>query len=162
MPVPGADAAARELSGLRRIEQGDDVAADTARAWMSLSSRVVALGNDRKRHVVAAADRGMMLDHPTDDAVRGSSDVERVGQDDRLFEITRLLDPVRSGHLAVAVERKESGRDLVVPGIGVRADSGRSGTDVAALDLREIRDPYAGDVGDRVQGPRREEPEMKG
>ncbi len=113
---PGADAAARELSRLRRVEQSRRRRPRvTARAWMSLSSAsshsaTTGSGTSSPRPI-----RGMLLDHPTDDAVGRASDVERIGQNDRLFEITRLLDPVRSGHLAVAVEGEEGGRDLVRP-----------------------------------------------
>ena len=46
----------------------------------------------------------MVLDHPVHDAVVGAADIQRVGQDDRLFQIAGFIDPVRAGHLAVAVE----------------------------------------------------------
>jgi hypothetical protein len=111
---------------------------------------VVALGDDRQRDVVADADLRMVRDQPRDDAVVGAADVQRIGQHDRHLEEPRLVDPVRAAHLAVAVERPLRGGDAVVPDVGVGDDRGRAGAHVGSLDLRQLTDAHAGDVGDPV------------
>ncbi len=66
-------------------------------------------------------------------------------------EKARLVDPVRAGHLAVAVEVPGRRGDALVPDVVVGHDRGRTGAHVAALDLRQVRDAHAGHVGDAVE-----------
>ena len=162
MPVPAPTLPRANSPGSAASSRRDDVRRRDRSRLDVVEQRVVALGHDGQRNVVAASDGGMMFDHPADDAVRGAPDVERIGQHDRFFEIARLVDPMRSRHLAVAVEGKEGGRDLVIPGIGIGQNGGRARADVAAFDFCQMCDPNAADVGDRVQGTRREESKVKG
>ena len=117
---------------------------------MSLSSVIVALGDHRQRHVVAPvrpADGAAIIQ--LIDAVVGAADVERIGQHDRrppdsrtsLIQCVPVISPL-------PLKANDSGRDLVIPGVGVGQNRRRAGADVAALDFCHMRDRDAGDIGD--------------
>ena len=165
-----ADVAAPEVAGLGRIQQCADVGRRYMPALNIVHPLIVALGHDRQRHVGPDADVGMFSDQPRHDAVVDAADVQRVRQDDRRLEKARLVDPMRAGQLAVAVQIVRRGGNPVDPCIVVGDDSGRPGphrTDArdqrpVALDLGDLADPYAGYVRDSVDGSRRERSHVDG
>ena len=157
----GPDAAARKLARRRGVEERNDVAGRHRPRLNVVEQSVIAFGDDRQRNVVASADRRVMLDYPADDTVGRASDVQRVGQHDRLLEVTGLIDPVRAGHLAVAVESEECGRHLAVPRVRIGKNGRRTGTNVTSFDFGHMRDADAGDVGDRIEWTGRKEPEVE-
>ncbi len=112
---------------------------------------IVALSDNRKRYVVSAADLRMMLDLPTDNAVGSAPDVQRVRENDRLFQIARFVDPMRPRKLAIAVECKRGRGDFVVPRIGGGQNRGGARTNRTAFDFCQIRDHDTGDIGNTVQ-----------
>jgi hypothetical protein len=52
---------------------------------------------------------GILLDHPAHDGMMDDADGVRIGETDGPEEIPGIGDPVRAGHLAVAVEVELTG-----------------------------------------------------
>jgi hypothetical protein len=121
---------------------------------------IVAFGDDRERNVVIDADARVLRDEPIDHTVVDAPDVERIGQRDRDLEKPRFVDPMRPGHLAVAVEGVGRGGDAFAPGIVVgqyhrdpRAHRTRARHERARStdDFRDLPDEDARDIRDRIE-----------
>ncbi len=79
------DAAARELPRLCIVEQIHHIRRAYRASLDIVEQLIVALRDNRQRHVVADADLRMLPDHPTDDSFVGAPNVQRVRQHDRFF-----------------------------------------------------------------------------
>jgi hypothetical protein len=95
-------------------------------------------------------------EQPLDHRVGRLPDAERAGQQDRRLELAELLELCRADQLAEAIGDVERRRHaLAVEVAAVRKDRGHAGAHRVALDDGRLADAHAGDVGDRVQRPRR-------
>ncbi len=164
----GADVATWERPRARRIECSHCVGRRNVPPDDVVDALIVTFGHDGQRHVGIDPDIGMPRDEPRDDAVIDARHVERIGQRDRHFQKSRLVDPVRTRHLAVSVEVIRRGCDALGPRIVVGQHDRHAGSDRAdprhersrrALDLRHLADAHARDVRDRIERPRLHRPD---
>jgi hypothetical protein len=163
-----ADVAARKLPGRGGVERGDDVVRRDVPALDVVDALIVAFGHDRQRDVVLDADTGPARDQPVDHAVVDARDVQCVGQRDRHFEKAGLVDPVRAAQLTVAVEVPGRGGHALRPDVLVGQHEGSAGAHRThagderagrALDLGDLADLDARNVGDAVERPRGQRPD---
>src|ERR1700722_9103069 len=85
---------------------------------------VPCFGDDRQRPILL---QSLVLYAPGDDGVTHHADAMGVGDGDWALQESRLLDPRRPRHLAVAVLRKPSGVDRVGVRLSARKYYGDSG-----------------------------------
>ncbi len=113
---------------------------------------VIRLTDDR-------VDRAYLLiprqpEHPVDQGVGDSRDVERVGQQDWCLDLAQLIDLRRAHQLAKAIANDDRPRHLLAKKIaGMRQDRRHSRPDRVATDDRRLPDLHPGNVGDRIQSP---------
>jgi len=107
-------------------------------------------GIDRHDALVAG-----LAERPFDRARHTLRNRQRVGQDNRRFDLAEFFDLGGTGELAEAVTERETGRNLVLEEIArVRQDRRHTGAYASALDQREMAYRDAGDIRDRVQRAR--------
>jgi len=102
---PSSTAPPRAAQRLERVPLLDMPAADV------VHQAVVGFGDHRHRPGVVAKVLSVMLDHPADRGVMDDADGMGVGETDGAEEIPGVVDPVRAGHFAVAVEVELTGPD---------------------------------------------------
>src|SRR5690606_9831404 len=95
---------------------------------------VVGLGHYRHGpEVLALPEVGVLADRPARGCMVDDADTVRVGDAQRTDEVAAVLDPVRAGHLAVAVERVETRpHRLRLAVAAARQDGGDAGLDAPA------------------------------
>lgn len=111
------------------------------------------------RHGIPEIARVFMLHHPGDCRVAHHAYAAGVGNQDRSFEQPALFDPVRSGHVAVAVTGEVAGEYAARTGFSKRQNRGDAGPDRSFSDHQlalagdERFEPHldTGDIRDRVQ-----------
>ncbi|MNL46266.1 hypothetical protein D3C87_1689660 [compost metagenome] len=86
------------------------------------------------------------------DRLDGTADTERIGQEDRRFDLAKLGDLRRTREFAETVEYGECCRHLVLKQIaGMRQDGGHTRARPLAFDAGHMANGNAHDIGDRVE-----------
>jgi hypothetical protein len=166
-PRAGADGPLLDVVGAidRRVERVEDVLVAQGECGHVVQERVVAFGHDG--HVAAVVGRdGVALRPPLDGRVVRLADRERGRQHDRRVQQPPLGDLVGADHLAVPVQHVRRGVDALEPREPLvredRRDAGPDGSPAVGVRIaheRRVSDADAGDVGDRVPGAGRQDPE---
>ncbi len=157
-PGAAADVAFGHRSTAGIVERLEHVRLLHVTAADVVQRAVPGLGHDRQEAPVAL---GVPLGHVGDGGVVHGADAAGVGDEDRVRQRLEVADPVRPGHLAVAVQRVGGGEDGGVPDVLARQHRGDAGAHRTSADLeralaahdRGVADQHAVDVGDGVVGP---------
>src|SRR6185437_15831685 len=144
-----ADAALVGLVTAGDAEGGDDVLLVHVMTVDVVQVAVPGLRGDGKQPHIG--ELGVSLVHPGDDPGVRDTDGVGVGDGDRALHGARLLDPGNAGHLPVAVQAEEAGRQRVARvALAPRVDGRDAGADVVVLDEGLVADFDPGDVGNGV------------
>ena len=154
-PRPAADISFGKRSAACGIERLEGKLPRYRKTRDVAQPTIIGLGHDRKmkglRSAVAHGERTNRVAHDA----HGIS----IRDADRRADIALLGDPWEAGHLAVAVEGVPPGEDVVGPDLlAARPDRGDAGADDArrVADQRRVADADPFDVGDGVEGTRRQ------
>src|SRR5262249_40039060 len=97
------------------------------------------------------AGRALVPNEPRQEGVADDTDAVCVGDEHRAIEEAGFGEPVRAGHIAVAVLREEAAEDGIGRFPAARPDAGDAGADGIALDESAVADFDTGDIGDGVE-----------
>ena len=111
-----------------------------------VQTAIVTLGDDWQNDVVIRIPLHDIPDNPIVDR----ADAQRIRQQNRRFNPTGLVYPRDAGCLAVAVDDVRGTKQLRLPDIRARHDSGDTGADRLAFIQRDMSYLHAQHIGDSV------------
>jgi hypothetical protein len=154
-----ADIAFRDRPDGRRFDRLEDVRLGDMKGVHVVEVRVASLTHDGQQPGIGPELRAEAAGDPADEGLVHGAEAVRVRDPDRAHEVAGLLDPMRAGHLAVAVERMKARPngcgDRPRPAAGEHHGDARARRAFGAarsgvVDERGVSDLDARHIGDRV------------